>query len=463
MSDVGFQIQADTCRRARLARDRRFDGLFFVAVKTTGIYCRPVCPASPPKETNVRYFPSALAASQQGFRPCLRCRPESAPGSPAWQGTQTTLSRAVALIDAGGWCQQTLPQFCQRLGVGERHLRQLFHNELGVSPQSYRNFRRLMLAKQLLHQTRLPIADIAITVGFGSVRRFNAAFKTALQLTPVQVRKLGKASAHLAGGVQLFLSYRPPYNWAWLQGFLSQRAIDGLEVVCTDSYERSLHLNAGHGRFVARHIADKCGFAVTLWLQQDADLPAAVSTVRRLLDLDADRTTIDHHLCQCSALAENYLPGVPLPGMATPFEAGVRAILGQQVSVVAARKLVTTLVHELGGTMADNRRLFPVASAVAGSTLDFLAMPGSRKNTLKRFAQHLTEHPHSGPQEWLGLKGIGPWTADYAAMRLGNPDIWLGSDLGVRKGLATLNGDPNPNHWAPWRSYASLQMWQRLN
>ena len=462
MNDNGLHLQTDTCRRARLARDARFDGLFFVAVKTTGIYCRPVCPASPPKESNVSYFPSALAASQQGYRPCLRCRPESAPGSPAWQGTHTTLARALKLIDSGHWHGQTLPQFCQRLGVGERHLRQLFRNELGLSPQRYRNFRRLMLAKQLLHQTRLPIAHIATAVGFGSVRRFNTAFKSELQLTPGQVRRLGKSVEKIGEGVQLFLSYRPPYNWCWLQQFLSQRAIEGLEEVAANSYRRSLHLPSASGSFFAEHLPEKYGFAVTLWLQSDSDLPVAVATIRRLLDLDADRATIDQQLCRCPALAENYLPGIPLPGMATPFEAGVRAILGQQVSVVAARKLVTTLVDKLGETLSDGQLFFPTAQDVANSRLDFLSMPDSRRQTLKRFARYLLEYPDALPKQWLEVKGVGPWTADYAAMRLGNPDIWLGSDLGVRKGLATLSGDPNPENWAPWRSYASLQMWNRV-
>ncbi|MDM3870903.1 AlkA N-terminal domain-containing protein [Porticoccus sp. W117] len=457
-----FHLQPDACRRARLARDSRFDGLFFIAVKTTGIYCRPVCPASPPKEANVDYFPSALAASQQGYRPCLRCRPESAPGSPAWQGTHTTLTRAIKLIDAGHWQQQSLAQFCQRLGVGERHLRQLFRDELGMSPQAYRNFRRLMLAKQLLHQTRLPIADIAASVGFGSVRRFNAAFKELITLAPGQVRRTGKSVGETTEKTQLFLSYRPPYNWPWLQRFLSQRAIEGLEEVSPDSYQRTLHLPNASGLFVARHNAEKNGFDVTLWLQDETDLPAAVATIRRLLDLDADRAAIDRHLCRCAAMSKGYLPGIPLPGMATAFEAGVRAILGQQVSVAAARKLVAALVNNLGGTLPGGERMFPLPQAVADSILDFLAMPGSRRDTLKRFASALAQNPEMSPQEWLAIKGIGPWTVDYATMRLGDPDIWLGSDLGVRKGLAMLEGEPNPESWAPWRSYASLQMWQRL-
>ncbi|MGS2723595.1 AlkA N-terminal domain-containing protein [Porticoccus sp. GXU_MW_L64] len=462
MNKHSIDLQPDACRRARLSRDGRFDGLFFVAVKTTGIYCRPVCPANPPKESNVHYFPSALAASQQGYRPCLRCRPESAPGSPAWRGTHTTLARAVKLVDAGYWQGQSLAQFCQRLGVGERHLRQLFRDELGVSPQGYRNFRRLMLAKQLLHQTRLPIATIATCVGFGSVRRFNAAFKALINLPPGQVRRLGKTGSETSEKMLLFLSYRPPYNWPWLQQFLNHRAIEGLEKVTVNSYQRTLHLPAASGLFVACHNADKCGFDVSLRLQDETDLPVAVAQIRRLLDLDADRAAIDRHLRRCAAMSKGYLPGIPLPGMATAFEAGVRAILGQQVSVAAARKLVTAVVKTLGGTLPGGERLFPTPRAVADARLDFLAMPGSRRDTLKRFARELTKSPQMPLQEWLRIKGIGPWTVDYATLRMGDPDVWLGSDLGVRKGLAMLDGSPDPESWAPWRSYASLQMWNRI-
>ncbi|MCV6606351.1 MAG: helix-turn-helix domain-containing protein, partial [Porticoccaceae bacterium] len=434
---------------------------FFVAVKTTGIYCRPVCPASPPKESNVCYYPSALAASQQGFRPCLRCRPESAPGSPAWRGTDTTLNRALALVDAGQWQDQPLAHFCQRLGVGERYLRQLFRRQLGTSPQRYRTFRRVMLAKQLLHQTVLPMTAIASAVGFGSVRRFNAAFQQVMGLAPNRVRRLGDRQARSDGGLKLFFSYRPPYNWEWLQRFLSQRAIDGLEQVSENSYQRSLRLSAGWGKFRARHEPHRQGFDVSLWLENSADLTLAIATIRRLLDLDADRAAIDSHLCRCRSMAKGYTSGLPLPGIATAFEAGVRAILGQQVSVAAARKLVTAVVDNLGDTLPTGERLFPTPAALANSPLGFLAMPGSRRETLKRFARALEKTSELPPSQWLAIKGIGPWTVDYATMRLGEPDVWLGSDLGVRKGLATLDGNPDPKDWRPWRSYASLQMWQR--
>ena len=464
-----FTLDNESCRRARLARDARFDGLFFVAVKTTGIYCRPVCPAPSPKERNVRYFSSALAASQQGFRPCLRCRPEAAPGSPAWRGTDTTLARAVKLIDQGGWQGQSLAEFAERLGIGERHLRQLFQDGLGTSPQRYRTFRRVMLAKQLLHQSSLPIADVALASGFGSVRRCNAAFQQVMAMPPSQLRRNGNVPGGSGEGLSLFLSYRPPYNWLWLQAFFARRAIDNLELVTEQSYQRALQLPAGKGVFWAEHHAGQSGFRVRLWLENPEDTAAAIATVRRILDLDADRQLIDQQLCRCPAMAENYLRGIPLPGMPSPFEAGVRAILGQQISVTAARNLAAILVAELGEPLGDQlgedfakRRLFPAAEAVATSRLAFLPMPGSRRETLRRFADYIASGGSADPGQWLALKGIGQWTVDYVRLRLGDPDIWLGADLGVRKGVELLSGKPQPEQWRPWRSYASLQMWQRL-
>ena len=264
-------------------------------------------------------------------------------------------------------------------------------------------------------------------------------------------------------GLQLFLNYRPPYAWPWLQRFFAKRVINGLEQVCANSYRRTLQLPLGSAAFVARHCADKQGFAVTLQLQDSRDIACAIATIRRLLDLDADRTAIDQQLCSCPAMASNYLPGVPLPGMPTAFEAGVRAILGQQVSVVAAGKLVTSLVEKLGAQLPSGERLFPTPEAVANDTLECLKMPTGRRDTLKRFAAFVCQNPDALPVDWLTIKGIGPWTVDYASMRLGNPDIWLGSDLGVKKGLAILEGEHiDPDNWRPWRSYASLQMWQRL-
>ncbi|WIO74428.1 AlkA N-terminal domain-containing protein [Porticoccaceae bacterium LTM1] len=457
-------LSTDRCSRARLSRDVRFDGLFFVAVKTTGIFCRPICPAPAPKESNVQYFSSALEASQAGFRPCLRCRPEAAPGSPAWRGTGTTLARAVRLIDEGAWCEQSLSEFSERLGVSDRYLRKLFQDELGLSPLRYLNFRRVLLAKQLLQQSSLAIGDIAIASGFGSVRRFNAAFNQLMGMAPREVRRSGGSDEMKMGGegALLFLCYRPPYDWSWLQRFLAQRAIEGLEQVTDDSYRRTIQIGNARGAFVVTHCAERHGFRVQLWLDRPELTAAAIAQVRRILDLDADRDTIANHLGNCPALAPRVSKGLPLPGIWSPFEAGVRAILGQQVSVLAARQLVEKLVSELGEPLNDSERLFPAPGKVASSSLSFLRMPNSRRETLRDFAAYLANGGEEDPNKWLALKGIGPWTVDYVRMRMGDPDIWLASDLGVRKGLELLAGEPDPEQWRPWSSYASLQMWRLL-
>lgn len=412
----------------------------------------------------MQYFSSALEASQAGYRPCLRCRPEAAPGSPAWCGTGTTLARAIRLIDEGAWREQPLAEFSERLGVSDRYLRKLFQDELGLSPLRYLNFRRVLLSKQLLQQSSLTIGEVAIASGFGSVRRFNAAFHQVVGMTPGTVRRSDGSSEMKMGGegASLFLSYRPPYDWSWLQQFLTQRAIEGLELVTDDSYRRTIQIGNARGACVVTHCAERNGFKVQLWLDRPELTAAAIAQVRRILDLDADRETIARHLGNSPALASRLTKGLPLPGIWSPFEAGVRAILGQQVSVSAARQLVGKLVSELGESLNDRERLFPTPEKVATSSLLFLRMPNTRRETLQNFAAYLVDGGEEDPGKWLALKGIGPWTVDYVRLRMGDPDIWLASDLGVRKGLELLSGEPDPEQWRPWSSYASLQMWRLL-
>jgi len=454
------------CRKARLSRDARFDGRFFTAVKTTGIFCRSTCPASPPHEKNVDYYASAIKAANAGFRPCLRCRPDSAPGSPAWKGIDTTLERAIRLIEQGALQQQgeeqqsTLLSLAERLGISDRYLRLLFNQHLGVSPKTFALFQQCLFAKQLLHQTELPITQIALASGFNSVRRFNDCFKTLIGLTPSQVRKSNKTGQK--GTLQLRLYYRPPYNWSRMQQFLMARVIAGLEWADDNSYGRTFEWLGSTGHFTAQHVAQKNCFDVAIEADNLRSLKPIVNNIRRILDLDTDIDTVEQNLHEHYGSLITLHKGLRLPGTWNMFEAGIRAILGQQVSVAAAHNLVTKITLNLGKPM-DDKYLFPSPSAIAQSNLDFIKMPGARKQTLRNLAQHYIDKPMpDNPKEWLLLKGIGPWTVDYARMRgLSEPDIFLGGDLGVKKIMEKSDNNFNPALAAPWRSYLTFQLWNQ--
>jgi len=449
------------CQKARLSRDPRFDGKFFTAVKTTGIYCRPICPATAPKEENVLYFPSAIEAANAGFRPCLRCRPDSAPSSPAWKGVNNTLERAIKLIGDGALQEGSLQALAERLGISDRYLRQLFEKHLGVSPKTFALYQQCLFAKQLLHQSHFPITQIALASGFNSVRRFNDCFKTQLGLTPSQVRK--SASAESSNHLQLSLYYRPPYDCAYMQRFFMSRFIPNLEWVDEQSYGRTFNWHGSVGRFTALHNEDKHRFDVSIELNDVTHLKAIVHNIRRILDLDADSEAIAQHLQPHYGAIIEFNAGLRLPGTWDMFEAGIRAILGQQISVVAARNLVTSLVENLGEEAGD-KRIFPTPEVIAQNELGFLKIPGSRKQTLRNISQHFSEYPNpNDPQPWLALKGIGPWTVDYAQLRgLSDPDIYLGGDLGVKRVIEKSGQTFNPDLAAPWRSYLTLQLWNQL-
>lgn len=461
-------LSLETCQKARFSRDPRFDGKFFIAVKTTGIYCRTVCPASPPKEENVEYFKNAVQAAEAGYRPCLRCRPDSAPSSAAWQGNVATLNRAVRLIDEGALQTGSIVELATRLGVSDRYLRKLFNDNIGVSPKAYALYQQCLFAKKLLHQTSLPITEIALASGFDSIRRFNDCFKQQLKLTPTQMRKqTSKQNAKLT----LKLSYRPPFDWQKMQRFLSARLILGLEWIGENFYGRSFIYQGVRGQFTAHHQAEKHQFLVEISLEDNRVLKPVVSNIRRVLDLDAELEQIEQDLS--NALGTNTLisSGLRLPGIWDVFEAGMRAILGQQISVTAAKNLVIKLVETLGEKETNDQEVhcenvlyFPTPEAIAQSDLTFFKMPESRKQTITRFAQFAQNQPveAQNPDNWLALKGIGPWTASYAKMRgLSDPDIFLATDLGVIKALKA-HADFDSEKAAPWRSYLTFQLWDKL-
>jgi AraC family transcriptional regulator of adaptative response / DNA-3-methyladenine glycosylase II len=334
-----MDMDQDACYRALLTRDARFDGRLFVGVKTTGIYCRPICPARTPKRENVRFFPSAAAAQMAGFRPCLRCRPETSPDSGAWRGSSSTVSRALSLIEDGALDEAGVDALAERLGVGERQLRRLFQRRLGASPIAVAQNRRIHLAKQLIHETSLPMTQVALAAGFGSVRRFNETFQQLFGRPPASLRRT-HAPADATAPVSLHLAYRPPYDWNGILDFLSLRAIPGVERVEANAYVRTIALDGEQG-LIRVEPADRNRLKVSVQFGKLSLLPSIIARVRRVFDLAADPVAIAAHLSQDPVLAPLVAarPGLRVPGAWDGFELAVRAILGQQITVTAATSL----------------------------------------------------------------------------------------------------------------------------
>jgi AraC family transcriptional regulator of adaptative response / DNA-3-methyladenine glycosylase II len=439
--------------QARMSRDARFDGQFFVAVKSTGIFCRPVCPAPSPKEQNVEYFPIAQLAMQAGYRPCLRCRPDSAPNSYAWKGIDSTVERAVRLLKE--FPDLSLTEISDKLGISDRYLRTLFERKLGISPKKFQLFEQLLFAKQLLHQSSLSVEEVAQACGFSSSRRLQENLKNNLSLTPTQIRRNSDIKS---GTLTLKLSFCPPYNWQHIRDFLATRAIDGMEMVTATSYARTVRLNQCEGRFIATIDQQKHCFNVELQLNDLSQIKNVITQIRRLLDLDAVPNIINTALLKTGLLQNDLIEGIRIPGIWDTFEAGCRAILGQQISVKAAITMVTNLVNTLG-CKQQNNIYFPSPQQLLESDLSFLKMPQSRRSTLLAFAQHCNDNPsESQLDKWLSIKGVGPWTVAYAKMRGQSfPDMWLDTDLIIKKQLLAKQLDAQQAE--PWRSYLTLQLW----
>ena len=468
------QLDPAICRQAHLSRDPRFDGQFFLAVTSTGIYCRPICPARPAKESNVRYFASAAAAAEGGFRPCLRCRPESAPLSPAWQGTSTTLHRALKLIAEGALNQQSVAELGARLGVGERYLRKLFSQQLGVSPAAVARTQRLHFAQKLLKETGLSISEIAYASGFGSLRSCNAAFRQQLGCTPGSLRRTGERGA--TASLKLELSFRPPYDWSGVLAFFGRHAVDGIESVNSNSYCRNF---VSDGRV--------CTLRVSLHPRRNllilkpgaaaaADLMPLVARVRRMFDLDASPADVDQALAASPRLAQLAcrFPGLRCPGHWSMFEAAVRAVVGQQISVSAARGVLAKLV---AAATPDGAAIFPKPQQILALSDAQLPMPVKRKATLRavcsyfaaRDTDHDTDNDTDPRHHLLTIPGIGPWTVGMLGIRgLGDPDVFPDGDLILRRAydpegklnLRELRAELE--NCKPWRSYAANLLWRSL-
>ncbi len=484
-------IDDDICYRALGKRDPRFDGRFFTAVTTTGIYCRPICPSPRPRRTNCKFFPSAAAAEQAGFRACRRCRPETAPGSPAWAGVDTTVNRALKLIDEGALDHGSVADLADRLGVGDRHLRRLFDERLGASPAAVAHTQRLHLARRLVETTDLPMTEVAQASGFGSLRRFNDAFAKCFRQPPTALRRAGLDDVESAGDCAFVLTFawRRPYDWRHLLGFLRRRALAGTEACGDDWYARTFHTAQGPGAVHARFDPVRERVVARLTLPSPRVLRPAIWRLRALFDLDANSAAIDAELARDPALAADvrHRPGIRVPGTWDPFEFACRAVIGQQVSVKGARTIALRLAARCGEALPDDLgtsgngdagldRLFPTAADVVDADLDGLGMPGRRVEALRAVARAFHDGPLADARSLApdvlratiaGLPGVGPWTAETIAMRaIGDPDAFPGTDLGVLKALGldlSADGrrelDARSAAWRPWRAYATVRLW----
>ena len=466
------------CSRARLSRDPRFDGKFFIGVVRSGVYCRSICPAPAAKEKNVRYYATAAAAAEAGFRPCLRCRPECSPGTPAWMGTSNTVSRALRLIGESGLEDGGVEVLAARLGVGSRHLRRLFLKHLGATPTAVAHTRRMHFAKKLIDETSLPMTQIALASGFGSVRRFNAGIRKVYHRTPTQIRRLARQKQAQPENQYLFrLRFRPPYDWKGMLAFLAPRAIPGVEAVEGGCYRRSISLNGNHGHFEISLDEANNGLAARVEFGDPRSLFFITERMRAMFDLNADWASIVQNLRTDPVLAARVEahPGLRVPGCWNGFELAVRAILGQQVTVKGASTLAGRLVKAFGkafSAASGITHIFPPPEVLADADFAGIGLPRARSETIRALARAVRDGRISfeavvDSAEFLTrlceIPGIGQWTAQYVAMRaLGEPDAFPSSDLGLQRALDLKSArdlERRAEVWRPWRAYAAVHLW----
>ncbi|MEU8277413.1 DNA-3-methyladenine glycosylase 2 family protein [Microbispora bryophytorum] len=499
------QLDFDACYLAVSARDSRFDGRFYTAVTTTGIYCRPICPARTPARGNVRFYRHAAAAEAAGFRPCRRCRPELSPGDPGWDVRADLVGRALRLIDDGVADESGVAGLARRLHVTERHLHRLFAAELGTGPLAVARTRRLLLAKQLLTETTLPIADVAFAAGFGSVRQFNAALKESYGFAPGELRRTNGPMHEKGGpvalttGLTLRLGHRDPYDAQPMLRFLAARAIPSVEAVCRSGDDVTAYTRAVPGgsitlRPAAGHVR------LTVRTTETHLLSRLVARCRRLLDLDADPRAV-REILGATSLAPLVAarPGLRVPGAYDGFELAVRAVVGQQISVAGARTLLGRIAARAGDPAVADRPavdpsdendandgnpgaavtghvplLFPTADRLAAADLDGLGLTTRRVATIRALAEAVASgaidldgagDPADTTAGLLEIPGIGPWTAGYIALRaLRDPDAWPEGDLVLRRTMERLGiAADEAERWRPWRAYAALHLWSHAS
>ncbi|MGF1493312.1 MAG: AlkA N-terminal domain-containing protein [Microcoleaceae cyanobacterium] len=488
-----MNLEPEICYRALQARDARFDGKFFTGVLTTGIYCRPICPAPIPKLENCTFFPSATAAHESGFRPCLRCQPEVAPNLRVDTGN-AIVTQAMRLIAQGILDEISVQGLAEKLGTSDRHLRRLFTQHLGLSPVSFAQVRRILFAKKLLNETQLSITEIAFAAGFSSIRRFNEVMYKTYKRTPTELQK-GKSqtTAGAASAVKLKLPYSPPYRWDAMLHFLGPRTISGVEVVIQDTYYRGIEIAGIYGVVSVQPASEQNHLLATIQLpnsqfSKPTVFSQVVERLRALFDLDADIAQIEADLCRDETLKPfiQMKPGVRIPGAWDGFETAVRAILGQQISVAAATRLAGRLVETYGEPLqlevtdsvpSNLQRLFPKPETLATVNLAELGIFKSRANAISALAQVLVEQPDFFQQfqtlddavkALCKLPGIGEWTAHYIAMRiLREPDAFPATDLWLLKSvvpgqkLTKQQLLEQAEAWRPWRAYAAMQLWMK--
>lgn len=469
--------------RALLTRDVRFDGRFFTGVTSTKIYCRPVCPARPPKFEHCVFYPTAAAAQMAGFRSCLRCRPEVAPSLSAWHGTSATVQRALNLIEGGSANESDLPTLAARLGIGERHLRRLFQKHLGTSPKAVAQTRRILFAKQLITDTSIQMTDIALATGFHSVRRFNDAIRQLYGRPPRELRR-NKLPAEST--IRLTLPFSPPYDWAGILDFLRPRAIPGVEVVEAERYWRTIEMGGAHG-VIAVSKGTGNSLRAEIRFPHLRALGEIVRRLRCLFDLSADPFTINQHLAQDPTLAHLLAkrPGLRVPGCWDGFEIAVRAILGQQVTVRAATQLAGRVVAAFGkelsitdcaGVPSGLNAVFPRPADLRQIGSSTLGMPNARQIALRELALLAEKDVHlfqigcsleEAIERLKSVPGIGDWTAQYIAMRiLREPDAFPAQDVALLRCCSIAFAVKSfgevlrrADQWRPWRAYAAIHLW----
>ena len=460
-------LDARQCYDALRSRDARFDGRFWVGVRTTGIYCRPVCPSRTPLARNVDFYAHPAAAEDAGFRPCRRCRPDAAPGSASWAGNADLVERGLRLIDEGALDGATVDELAGRLHVGGRHLCRLFVEHLGTTPDAVARSRRAHLAERLLVETDLRIADVAFAAGFGSVRQCNDVVRATFHATPSELRRDRKTPVDGAGGLRIRLAAREPFDGSALLSWFAARAVAGMEEVSETRYARRAVIGDRVGTLVLEPARDHV--AMTVDLPASTSLATIVARARRLFDLGADPSVVDEHLAADPLLATlvRQRPGIRVPNCWTGFEAAVRAVIGQQISVAAARTVLGRVVEAHGDAGS-----FPDPAALADAPLEQLGIIGRRAETIRTVASAVldgdvlldgTRGHDALVADLVAIPGIGPWTASYVALRSGEPDAFPAGDLHLRRMLdagSDRAAEERAEPWRPWRAYAAMHLWQ---
>lgn len=482
-----MELPDDLLYEAITNSDRRFDGRFFTGVTSTGVYCRPICPVRKPKRENMRFYGSAAAAEDAGFRPCRRCHPEQSAGTPAWIESSVVVSRALQLVSRGALDHYSPDELAAEVGVSERQLRRLFLEHLGATPAAIARARRTHFARLLLGETDLSITQVASSAGFSSVRQFNHAMRATFRRSPRELRRESRRRPKRQNGsVELRLSYRPPYDWRSIVEFLMQRAIAGVEDVTPDAYRRTIRVHGRPGLLAVTPKLDRHHLLLHVELSDYSGLMHVAEQARRMFDLGADPIAVAGRLGEDARLKTLVAtrPGLRIPGAWDPFELAIRAVLGQQITVRGASTLAARLVTEFGDPVPFSdpvlTHTFPTPATLAEADVGVIGLPQSRGETIRALARAVRDGEISlefaaDPQKTAAalcrIPGIGEWTAKYIAMRaFGEPDAYPADDLGLRKALS-MNGKPVTRReaealaegWRPWRAYAAMHLWTGLH